>query len=241
MFHVGRSGSTVLTDLLQQHGGVYWDGEIYETRVFWGYSYDRVPSDLRVPARDVVRPRLRRAGRRFYGFEVKFFHLDLAGQTLPEFLDDLRSLDFRHFIVLRRRNFLRKVVSSLIAHEEGRFHVKGGPRSGVRKVRIDPDRVYIDREEKPLVAFLEDFTRRFEELDELLDEGKVLRLDFEEDIAPDPRRGYRKACDFLGIEPREVAVRYGRTNPAPVREMITNVGDVRGALRGTPFEWMLDA
>lgn len=31
MFHIGRSGSTVLGDLLDQHSSVYWDGEIYQS------------------------------------------------------------------------------------------------------------------------------------------------------------------------------------------------------------------
>ncbi len=29
MFHVGRSGSTVLGDLLDQHPDIFWDSEIY--------------------------------------------------------------------------------------------------------------------------------------------------------------------------------------------------------------------
>lgn len=240
MFHVGRSGSTVLTDLLEQQGVVYWDGEIYEKRVFWDFPYGEVPSDLRVSARELVRPRLKRSGRGIYGFEVKFFHLGLVHQTLPDFLHDLRSLGFGHFVVLRRKNLLRKVVSSLIAHGDQAYHLEGGPRLEVRQVRVDPDRIRIDRDEKPLLAFLEDFTRRFDELDRLLAEDEVLRLTFEDDVAPDPRIGYRRACDYLGVEAREVEPRYTRTNPAPVREQISNVHDVRAALRGSPFEWMLE-
>src|SRR6516225_3158271 len=30
MFHLGRSGSTVLASLLQQNPGVFWDGELFE-------------------------------------------------------------------------------------------------------------------------------------------------------------------------------------------------------------------
>ena len=30
MFHVGRSGSTVLASLLQQHPDMYWDGELFD-------------------------------------------------------------------------------------------------------------------------------------------------------------------------------------------------------------------
>lgn len=240
MIHVGRSGSTVLTDLLEQQGEIFWDGEIYETQVFWDYPYDAVPADLRVTARELVGPRMRRSGRRFYGFEAKFFHLDLTNQSLGDFVEDLRALGFRHFVILRRENLLRKIVSSLIAHDEDAYHVRGGSRTEVRQVRVDPDRVYIDREEKPLLAFLEDFTRRFQELGDLVGEESVLRLTFEEDVAPDPRRGYRKVCDFLGLDAREVDVRYGRTNPAPIQEHISNAEDVRAALRGSPFEWMLD-
>ena len=63
MFHMGRCGSTVLAKMLEQHPRIFWDGEIYE----------RVSPRLyhRLGPRGFLRFKQMRAGRRFYGFEVK--------------------------------------------------------------------------------------------------------------------------------------------------------------------------
>ncbi|MEJ2540387.1 MAG: hypothetical protein P8188_10515 [Gemmatimonadota bacterium] len=242
MFHIGRSGSTVLTDLLRQHPAVFWDGEVYERDLFGRYPYDGVPENLAVSSEKLLRSRIRRAGACIYGLEVKFFHLDLTGETLPGFMASLDTLDFRDVMILRRKNSLRKVVSSLIAHQNRDLYHRGaGEKSKVREVEIDLDRVFIDRVEKPLLDFLEEYDRRFDELDELLGDRRVLRLTYEEDVARDPRVGYERICRFLDIEPQPVEIRYARTNPFPLERMITNFGEVRDALRPTRFAWMLES
>jgi hypothetical protein len=230
MFHVGRSGSRVLASLLDQHPHVFWDGEIYE------------PSHrLFRPGRDPLRlldRRRRRAGRRWYGFEMKFFHTRLVGVPLPQFYEALCDRGFERFIVLRRRNTLRKVVSSIRLHAEKRSHRRPG-QATLERIVVDVDDVRIDRDRKPLIDYLEDYERQFAALDVLLEGRSTLRLTYEEDIADDPTRAYRRCCEFLGLEPHPVRVDYGRTNPFPLRDIVVNLGEVEEALRGSPFEWMV--
>ena len=57
-----------------------------------------------------------------YGFEAKFFHLDIFELELADFLQRLDTLGFERFIVLERKNTLLKVISSLIAHKTGPWH-----------------------------------------------------------------------------------------------------------------------
>jgi len=230
MFHVGRSGSRVLASLLDQHPRIFWDGEVFEPN-----------SGLWEPGRDawpLLRRRMRLAGRSFYGFEAKFFHARLVGTTLPVFVERLFDLGFDRFVVLRRRNTLRKVVSSIRLHEEKRSHRRPGEAT-LHRIRVEVDDVRIDRDARPLVAYLEDYERGFEALDRLLAGRSVLKLNYEDDIADDPRRAYRRCCEFLDLEPLPVDVAYGRTNPFPLGEMVINLPEVEKALRGTPFEWML--
>lgn len=243
MFHIGRSGSTVLADLLRQHPGVFWDGEIYERR-FQAIEQGRTrvrAEELRFDPTQVLRRRVLRAGRAVYGFEVKFFHLDLAGATLPDYLESLDELGFTHFVVLERRNYLRKIVSSVIAHQQGRFHVQNADRTQPTRVVVDVDDVRIDRSARPLLDFLGDYHRRFRELDHLLAGRRRLWLTYEDDVGTDPRVGYRRVCEFLGLAPQPVEVRYGRTNPFALGDLVENLGTLRKTLEGTPFAWMLDA
>lgn len=230
MFHVGRSGSRVLASLLDQHPRIFWDGEIYE------------PSHrLWRPGRDPLRildRRRRRAGCRYYGCELKFFHARLVGMPLPALVDALFARGFDHFIVLRRRNTLRKVVSSVRLHSEKRSHRRKG-EAELKRITLDVDDVRIDRDRKPLLAYLEDYERQFEALDRLLEGRDVLRLTYEEDVADDPTRAYRRCCGFLGLSPRPVEVAYGRTNPFPLSDIVVNLDEVEDALRGTPYEWMV--
>jgi hypothetical protein len=231
MFHVGRSGSRVLASLLDQHPRVFWDGELYEpSHRIWRPGRDPMA---------LLDRRMRLAGRRWYGFEMKFFHARLVDRPFPAMLQALFERGFDRFIVLRRRNTLRKVVSSVRLHTERRSH-RGPGEAELRRLRIDVDDLRIDRDRKPLLDYLEDYERQFARLDEALQGRPVLRLTYEEDIAEDPTRAYRRCCEFLGIEPRPAEVAFGRTNPFPLREILTNADEVAEALRGSPFEWMID-
>lgn len=68
----------------------------------------------------------------------------------------------------------------------------------------------------------------------------VLRLTYEEDVERDPRVGYRRICSFLEIKPHDVPVRLGRTNPFTLGELIENFDEVRQALDGSQYGWMLE-
>jgi hypothetical protein len=45
----------------------------------------------------------------------------------------------------------------------------------------------------------------------------------------------------LGVPPVEAAVRYNRSTPFHLRDVILNFSQVEAALSGTEFAWMLNA
>lgn len=248
MFHIGRSGSTVFADLLNQHPQIYWDGEAYLSlfsKVFESWNEKVEKLEASVPPLDLIQflhDRMAFAGQRYYGFEVKFFHLRLANVALPDYFDQLRQLGFDHFIVLKRRNFLRKIVSSLAARKRAAtYHRQVGTQLELTRVYLDVGQIVIDRDAKPLLALLDMYQQCFHELDQYLDIANVLRLTYEDDIAADPRAAYQRACAFLDLAPHSVSVRYGRTNPFPLQEIIINYDEVKRVLADTPFAWMLYA
>ena len=236
MFHIGRAGSTVLGDMLNQHPSIGWGGEIYGVkRQLWHGQGD--------PARFAWQ-RATMLPKRWYGFEVKRPHIDAVRQPLGDLVAGYRAGGPVRFIILRRENTLRKIASTSVARATGRFHLFGptaapsNPDAPVR-VRIDPQAHFIDGEVRPLVGFLEAFDRFHESLDELLAADDPLRLSYEADILGDPQRAYRATCEWLEEEPVPVVTRFARTTPFPLRDVIENHDEVARVLEGTRWAWML--
>ena len=233
MFHVGRSGSRVLADLLGQHSHVSWDGEVVRKNPsLWHHrgAFDRF-----------VRRRSDAAETGIYGIELKFFHARLLGVSMSELLSRLNALGFDRFVILKRRNLLRKVVSSVVYHTTRKAHIRAGREAELTRVAVDPARVRIDRAELSLLQHLRGYQEGFLQLHEELSGRETLQLTYEDDIANDPTDGYRRTCAFLGLPDEPAEVRYAPTNPFPLSEIITNWPDVAAVLRDSEFEWMLDS
>ncbi len=244
MFHVGRSGSRVLGDLFRQHPQVYWDGEVYG-RLFQKrereLGHEAAAGNITDDPIAHLQSRVARhwQGDRVYGFEAKFFHLDIFELELADFLQRLDTLGFERFIVLERKNTLRKVISSLIAHKTGRCYLMQGQQAAPVRVYIDVNRVAIDRTQKTLLQFLSGYAEGFQKLEIALCGRPVLHLTYEDDVSRDPLIAYRRICPFLNLVPTKPAVRLRKTNPFELGAMIENLEEVIEYLHGTPFEWMI--
>ena len=240
MFHIGRSGSTVLADLLGQHPQLHWDNEVYlPIFLAWERGEGSIGDGNQIDPIQYLADRIDQADATRYGFEVKFFHLKLLGSSLANYLTCLPLLNVTRVIVLKRKNYLRKIVSSLVAHHTGVFHRLAQEQPSLTRIVLDVERVRIDFEEKPLLAFLHDYDRCFQKLMRLVVDYPHLNLTYEEDIAPDPRLGYRRVCEFLGIAPRQPKIRYRRTTPYKLSEVLSNFAEVEQVLADTPFAWMV--
>jgi hypothetical protein len=241
LLHPGRCGSTVLGDLIGQHGNVWWDSEIYEIerqrRVAAGLSED-IPAPL-----PLLRSRMRLAGRALYGFELKFIRaeqLRFIHMDLPAYLAAIEAMGVDHFVVLKRRNLLRRLVSALVGFKTQQWHAKVGVGTSAVRVRVETGPQPFPTEGRTLVENFDVTETEFVQLRELLRGKPVLELSFEEDIEVDPRVGYRRLAPFMGLRPEDVTVRYQRTNPFPLQDLIENYEEVADALAGSSYEWMLE-
>jgi hypothetical protein len=95
MFHLGRSGSTVVANLLHQHHDIYWASELYEP-IFgkWRKSNAGVDVVGEMPqdAVDILRSSSRQAIHHFYGFEMRPYHFRLIGYSPEDFLKHLDTI-----------------------------------------------------------------------------------------------------------------------------------------------------
>lgn len=251
MFHVGRSGSTVLGDLLNQNKDILWDGEIYHPFLLelrelkkqgWNAEQDAFPFPPIKLVRDrLLLHKLTQFSKRIYGCEVKFFHLKRARIELKNYINYLESLGFSKYLILERKNYLKVIVSSLLSNQKKKsFHIPSQATTQLSRVQIDVNNLKTDGERKTLLEFLKNYRESFQTLENSLQTRRILKLTYEDDIFDDPRIGARRVCDFLEVPYRAGKTRYGKTNPFSLKEMIVNFDEVQQVLKGTPFEWMTE-
>ncbi|CRI63014.1 conserved hypothetical protein [Thiocapsa sp. KS1] len=245
LFHLARSGSSVLADLMGQHPEVMWGGEIFHH--FPGGRQDALKK---------LKGRMIYAGPRFYGFDVQLYQLKPIGFELADFVAEIKRLGFTHFAMLERRNLVRLIISALNARQSGVWQKKGQSKAHLKGIEIDLDAAMLQfletdqdrsvvheaRGEYPvsLIGWLDYLQAAYAGLRAQLSGERMLALEFERDIEADPTRAYGILCDFLQISPAEVTPRLSRTTPFPLSEVVVNFSELRAYLSGTAYEWMLD-
>ncbi len=240
MFHIGRSGSTVTADLLNQHDKCNWGGEIFGDlypKIKRQHNRINKEEDIADFSIKYLKQKCKNKEKEYYGFEVKFFHLKLMHISIQSFIELFNDYDVS-FIVLRRNNFLRKIVSSQIAHKTKIFHLSTQETLKMEKTTVDVNSIKIDIEHKPLLAFLNNFKEMFDQLDLALQDKKTLKLSFEEDVEQNPLVAYNKICNFLGIIPQNPKINFQKTTPFKMSEIVTNMHEVETYLKDTPFDFM---
>jgi len=232
MFHTLRSGSTVLSDLLKQHPKIFWDGEINAA-----YTVKWLNKQVANGTHNLAEA-IRRLQKRmfyvpengFYGFEITSFDLWIGRITLSDYVEHIHNLGIDYFIILKRKNFLKKKVSMLITKKTGQTHLLSSEEVRLTQIALDT---------KNLLKSLQQHHDYFSTLEELLKNSRVLLLTYEDDISHDPLLGYRRVCNFLDIEYVEFPIQRKKTNPYGLSQVILNFEEVKHTLSGTPFEWML--
>lgn len=245
MIHIGRCGSTVLSNMIEQNSSINWAGELYEPMFkAWDLASPNFtqPVKLENSPLSYLNLDMIRCKKSFYGFEIKPYHLKLLGQDPEEFFNALEENGFTKFILLDRSNRLRKIVSSLIAHQTGVYHISPGNivRTSKRKVFINTDLVEIDHDSKTLIEYLQDYDRQWLSLCDLFNSRNTLSLEYSRDIERGPMVGYGKVARFLDLPLKTPCVYYKRVNPYPLKEIIINYEDIVSLLGETKFSWMLN-
>ena len=232
MFHIGRSGSTLIDNMLSQHPSIHWDGELLkDTKLYTAEDpiyFDKIKLSMASLGKN-----------RFYGFEVKPFHLSKLNITIPFFLEQINQLGFDHFVVLQRRNYLKKIISSLKASKTGEWHKPRGGKPLHDKITIDFDNVSIDKTTMPLIGHLENYDTSFTQLENYLQKYNYLWLTYEEDILLNPQIAYNKLVKFFSLKTHPSKVNYGRTNPFHISAIVSNYDALVHYLHNTQYAWML--
>ena len=243
-----RCGSTVLGSLLGQHPQVRFDGKSYNTGLPSGRPVARLPVDaVPLDLGRIIDSRMRMSMSTWFGFDYLPYQLDLARSSLDEHADMLRRRGFTHFIILERRNLLRRLVSGDMGRQSGVWHAKA-----MQMMQVDtapaptgPAKVTIEVARADGTSpVLDDFERVeafYSELRNVHADDTTLALSYEDDIERDPTQAYARVIEFLGLNFIRPEIRLRRLNCRPLRETIANFDAVADLLANTRYEWMLDS
>jgi hypothetical protein len=141
-----------------------------------------------------------------------------------------------HFIILRRKNLLKLVISSIImsrriADGDRLVHRDYVPEKMV--VHLDP--AYVIRQIRRKSQMVEDYARRVAgsgapyleiEYEAFLDERRDAQLD--------------RIQEFIGVEPRKLESDFVKQNPFQISDLVENYSEIADALHKEELGYLLD-
>jgi LPS sulfotransferase NodH len=201
----GRTGSTVLEDLICASGHFQKNGELLQTSR--GEVLFPVPFILGSS---------RRSSDRHFIFHLKVYHLTRDRRRPVDPGDFLRTLHDEAWKILhlRRENKIRHVLSNFVAEARGAYHKFDGKDEGL-SLHIDIDR-FIDKVRERF---------QFEEAERAMLRGVgSLEIVYEDDLERQEthHRTSDKILDYLALERRSVSTRYRKINALPLHRLISN-------------------
>lgn len=214
LFAQGRTGTWLLYHLLNQHPQIRAEKEIL-----------RLP--VMAPLRYLdSRSRLRRSD--VYGCHVQIAQLLAVQQVDPErFLTRLHERGWR-IIYLRRRDWLRQSISTMIAGQRQEWFSYRERSLANERFHIEPDELldWLDRRAE--------HTRRE---GEILASLPHLALTYEDDLLHESAHGrtLARVWRFLGVPRSPVAVSTRRMSPGDLGEIVRNYDEVVAAVAASRF------
>ena len=94
--------------------------------------------------------------------------------------------------------------------------------------------------QKPLLEFFEAKDRIYDDLEDALKGCETMDIVYEQDIQENPKVAYDKCCHFIGMKSVNPEIKLKRSTPQSLSQILKNYEEVRKALKGTKYEWMLE-
>lgn len=220
----GRTGSTVLTELLNCHPEIFCDVEIF--------NFLYCGSKVRFP-NTYIKSCSKRSSlhkKSVYGFKVKIAQLRYEHEysNYDKILSGL-SEDGWKFIHLKRVNFLRHKLSSLLAAETKILHIRNGDNTEAKRIVVDFDTILEG------IKYGEEVERIEEENLKNIPHFKVI---YETDILDNSKHQEtaNRIFEYLDLKPHPVSTDLKRITTDRLQDMIINYDEIDKKLRGTRFE-----
>jgi len=224
----GRTGSTVLTDLLNCHPDIFCDIEIFNFLYSKGLvSFPEL----------YIKSCSKRAAfnkKQVYGFKVKIAQLRYEHKysNYEKILSDLNS-DGWKFIYLKRENFLRHKLSNIMSAQSQIFHIMNSDSIKTPKIRIDCNSLLEG------IKFAEEVEKTEKEN---LRNIPHLTLTYESDIIDNSKHQETadKVFSYLNLKTSTVSTNNKRIIPDNLEDTILNYDEVNNFFKDTEYSKYLN-
>jgi LPS sulfotransferase NodH len=214
----GRSGSTALADLLDNHPSIRCEEELLIgkkllPRLFLeGKSHSHIQDG------------------RSWGCKIKWWHISKnQNKNAKEFIEGLCNKDWK-IIYLHRENYLFQALSTLAGEARAEWRHKHGEK--VKAVDIDAEKIgdYVE------------YRRDQTEMEiKTLSNVPYEKVIYERDLLnqENHQRTVDRICEFLGLPPCSVTTTYKKTGGANLEKYANNHEEVRRKIRELGLEHWL--
>lgn len=241
-----RTGTTLIRTSIDSHPDILCCGEVFllgrrpysKDDGFWRYSRLTIGNRVRAllspkrAASEYLDQLYSRTEYAAIGFKLMFGHYLKRPYIWPLLVDkDVR------FILVRRRNLLKTLVSRRSASESGVYHVSRTLNVGsavddwrARGVRLDPATIISD-----LDAIRTEDAAWKNQLTGDIPNIEIIYEDYIRDIENQNRR----ILEFLGVRTLPLTSDLKKVNPDDLSQSIKNFDEVTSVLKGTRYEEFL--
>ena len=219
VFAQGRTGSTILVDLINQSADVHCDQEIFggsmPIRVLFPKFYKRSLRSFNL--------------KPIYGYRIKIYELTMfQGHTESSAIEAMRKEFSQGYkiIYLHRENKFRQAMSSLVAEARGQFHDK--TKGDIKRQKVCIDHTAIPHR----IELLNDFTTWEQRA---LEGFEHLSISYEKDllIQENHQSTLDKITNYLGSKKATAQSAYKRSSSDDMSEYIENYDEVIEILKSS--------
>lgn len=244
--HFGRSGSTVLAEMLKNHEKIFWLNEYFSLkwindRQSYNFTLDQM---MKMVGAEVANVHERNPDL-WVGHEIKLMNfLQNPSCNMVDYARATADPDNYAHIILRRRNVLKRICSVYKAAQTKIYHVKSDDAEYRKKTfRINfSNLVDYDTGEKAdsfpeLIA--KSISREEQVISNFRNAGiRYLELVYEDDIEGNPLQAYEKTIHALGLEYQAVRVSLSKTSGG-LKAELENYDELEEQMRNSEYAWML--
>ena len=222
IFGRGRSGSTLLVRMLDQHNDITCLGELLRCRLMFPEAYrDRCLNIAPKPVR---------------GFKLLSYQMTQVMKIAPDsgYLRRMQDDGFR-IIYIHRDNYLRLAVSNMFARIRGQFHVDRQSESGA-----EHQRHYFSPDE--LLQWMEGARFRTVEEKAFLDGVDHFDVLYERDLEcrESQTNTVRKLFAWFGVDCQDVQPSLRQATPRDLNRIIENYDEVVERIGQSDFAKFLE-
>jgi LPS sulfotransferase NodH len=217
IFCGGRTGSTLLVSILNNHPSIQCEGELFQVPILFPQTFVNCRSAL--------------SEKHVYGFKLLTYQLlEFFNKRKPvEFLSALARMGFK-IIYLRRENILRRAISNIYARQINEFHrLDTGKENDRQMITLDLDQL------STWLRWLEN--AEYIETD-CLSHLSYLKLTYEKDLVREESHQdtLDRVVEYLDVPHAEVKASLRKITPDHLTEFIENYSELVSFVRNTPYE-----